>query len=128
MSEDTIFTKKMLGDTTVIALKGPLDLEKGAHLREVFWECIQKEGATKLIVDLAMVPELDPSTISLLVSTKNVVAKKRGRFTLSGITKQGLALLEQTHLTHYFDISPTLDEALSTQNAGPLNGDRSAVL
>ena len=125
MSDREIYTKTRNGDTTVIALIGPLDLEAGSILRGVFWECIQQESTARLVIDLTRIARLDPSTISLLVSTRNVVGKKRGRLILTGIAEEHLGLLEQTHLTSYFEICPTLPEALSDQIPEPTNGGHS---
>ena len=106
------YRREERGDIAIFFLSGAFGLEEMAELRGVFWACIHEGSIKKLILDLSMVPSLDCSAISLFVATKNVVAKKKGQLILVGINPTNYALLERTHLDHYFDIRADVAEAL----------------
>lgn len=92
------------GETALCVLLKELDLEEGARLRKVFWDVAHQDGVRQLVVDLHRVDRLDPSAISLLVSTQSAVAKRKCSLILVGLQDHAHELLEQTHLDQYFEI------------------------
>ena len=111
--------KERLDEAAVFHLSGRINLEKTAQLREMFWICLDQERVKKLIIDLAGVPSLDPSSVSLLVSTKNVVTKYRAELVLVGLNSGNYAMLEKTHLHFYFDIRANVAQALEEKPPAP---------
>ena len=106
------YSDELTGDTAIFKLRGIMDLEGTAALRKTFWERFTNGSVSTLILDLSGVPLLEPSAVSLLVATKNVVAKWKGRLILTGLRKENMQLLEQTNLVNYFDIRASNEEAL----------------
>ncbi len=95
---------KIEGDTAICTLTGDLDLEEGAILRKKFWDVIHQDGINNLVVALHQVTRLDPSAISLLVSTQSVVVRRKRKLVLVGLGEACRGILEQTHLDQYFEI------------------------
>ena len=105
------------GSAWIFALPTPLDLSQMARLRKLFWQFIHEDGFEVLIIDLANIDHLDSSAISLLVATKNVVQKRRGRLALVGLDMDNLHILERLHLDCYFEIFEDVDEAIKGKQA-----------
>lgn len=102
----------------IFNLDGKLSLEETAHLRKAFWEVIHNQTSGRLILNFEKVPKLNPSVISLLVATKNVVARAHGQLILVGLKPNHMQFLERTHLHQYFEIRPDLDSCLEETTAG----------
>lgn len=99
----------------IFQLEGSLSLEVAATLRKSFWEVINSQHIEYLVIDFSRVPQIDPATVSLLVATKNVVARISATLVLVGLKPSHFAFLEKLNLHRYFDTHPTLDAFLSAQ-------------
>jgi len=108
------YREERVGDAAIFRLTGKMDLEGTANLRKTFWERLTQAAIAKLILDLEGVPELEPSAVSLLVATKNVVAKWKCQLILTGLQPENHQLLEQTKLLTYFDVRDSIEDALQS--------------
>ena len=95
--------------SAIFHLDGKLSLEETANLRKAFWEVIHHRTLGRLILNFENVPKLNPSVISLLVATKNVVARSHGQLILVGLKPNHQQFLERTHLYQYFEIEPDIE-------------------
>jgi len=93
----------------IFNLDSTLSLEETANLRKAFWEVIHEKTVDHLIINVENVPKLNPSVISLLVATKNVVARSRGKLILVGLKPNHKQFLERMHLYQYFDIRQDIE-------------------
>lgn len=93
------------GETTRVAIIHELSLEEIANLRREFWEQL-KAGSKTLVVDFAKTPALDPSTLSLLVSTKNLAAKFKADLQLINLNQDCLNFLDSLNMVDYFGQEP----------------------
>lgn len=101
----------------VYTLRGKIELVQTATLRRIFWDCLHEDGIDRLIIDLSGVPELGSSAISLFVSTKNVVTKRRAKMIFIGLSQAAHDFLVRMHLHYYFDIAESLEEAMLLEEA-----------
>lgn len=92
------------GEKATITLVGAQTLEELAHLRTALWELLN-QGSKELCVNFAQRDKLDPSIISLLVSTKNLATKFKAELRLEDLNDNCLAVFEELNMTEYFDLA-----------------------
>ena len=112
--------EKPTEDLAVFILRGKIGLSDAAKLRKVFWDCLTEDLVKKLVINLQAVPELDSSSISLLVATKNIATKKKSEMILVGLNAENRDLLERTNLDFYFDIRRDVQEGLLKERPMPM--------
>lgn len=98
------------GGWRVLHVRGELDVETAPVLREACSDAIS-DGHTSLIINLADVPFIDSSGLSMLISAQRVVRLAGGRLRLATATPATLRLLHITGLAGAFDVRPTVDSA-----------------
>lgn len=108
----TIKGKERRGHSVIFYLEGTIRLEDISHLRKAFWESMNEEGVQELIINLEGVKSVDPTGISLFISTKNSISKINGRLVLVGLPKSMMAVLERTNLLHYFELRGDVKDAM----------------
>lgn len=111
-----MYSQKLHNQATdvVFHLEGVLTLEDTAGLRQAFWEAINQHPVKRLIVNFEQVPKIDSAVISLLVATKNVVARIQASLILVGLRDSHKQFLERTHLHRYFEVQPDLETCLAS--------------
>ena len=98
------------GSTTVLALRGELDLDTAPHLREQLIEVIG-EG-TRVVVDLELVGFLDSVGLGVLVGGLKRARTHGGDLVLVCSSRAVLKPLEITGLDRVFTIHATREAAL----------------
>jgi anti-anti-sigma factor len=100
------------GSSVVGVLAGEMDLH---HTPEVHQSLVSvcTGKPPRLVIDLAGVTYMDSSGIGTLVEIFRRVNAYGGRFILSGPTERVRSVFEITRLDRFFNISPSVAEALS---------------
>ena len=97
------------GSQIVMRLSGKLSLETVHN----FIQTVRPEAAAHLILDLGGVSFLDSAGVGALVQLF-VHRRSQGKtFTLTGLTKQGSAVLQVAGLTKLLPIHASVEEALA---------------
>lgn len=95
----------------IVSLEGRLDSATSAQVKGTLNELIQG-GATKLVVDMALVPFIDSSGLAALISAYKRLRQGDGDLVLASVTQPVRLILEVTRLHRVFDVYPTMDAAL----------------
>jgi anti-sigma B factor antagonist len=99
------------GNRTVIRLGGKLSLETVHN----FIQTLRQEPAPQLILDMSGVSFLDSAGVGALVQ---IFVHRRGlgqSFVLTGLTKQGIAVIQVAGLTKLLPIHGTVADALAAR-------------
>lgn len=97
----------------IFDIQGHISLDATAALRKAFWEAINTYPLTSVVLNFQKVPKIDSTIVSLLVATKNVVARIHADLILIGLQPGHQAFLERLNLHHYFQIFPDLETFLN---------------
>lgn len=101
------------GNQTVIQLDGKLSLETVHN----FIQTLRPEPAAHLILDMSGVSFLDSAGVGALVQLFVHRRSKGQMFTLTGLTKQGSAVIQVAGLTKLLPIYGTVADAMSARPA-----------
>jgi anti-sigma B factor antagonist len=101
------------GNQTVIQLDGKLSLETVHN----FIQTLRPEPAAHLILDMSGVSFLDSAGVGALVQIFVHRRSKGQTFTLTGLTKQGNAVMQVAGLTKLLPIYGTVADALAAHPA-----------
>jgi anti-sigma B factor antagonist len=99
------------GATTVLALRGELDLDSAQRLREELVEAIAED--TQVVVDLELVGFLDSVGLGVLVGGLKRARSHGGDLVLVCSSRAVLKPLEITGLDRVFTIHATRESALA---------------
>jgi anti-sigma B factor antagonist len=91
----------------VLSLKGPLTI----HTLFTFQTAVREQGSSPLIIDFSGVPFMDSAGLGALVGACVALQKTHQKLAFSGMNPQVKALLDMTHVSQFFRIFPTLEEA-----------------
>ena len=94
-------------DEKVLSLKGPLTI----HTLFTFQTAVREQGSSALIIDFSNVPFMDSAGLGALVGACVALQKTHQKLAFSGMNPQVRALLDMTHVSQFFRIFPTLEEA-----------------
>ncbi|MGD1211170.1 MAG: STAS domain-containing protein [Candidatus Acidiferrales bacterium] len=94
-------------DEKVLGLKGPLTIKT----LFAFQAAVREQGSSALIIDFSGVPFMDSAGLGALVGACVALQKTHRKLAFAGMNPQVKALLEMTHVTQFFRIFPTLEEA-----------------
>ena len=97
---------------SVFSPEGAIDLHVSPELRASLLQIIDQKPK-RLVVDLTRVPYVDSSGIAVLILAMQSLEHEGGRFMLAGAQDTVRTILETARLDQYFQLFPTLDEALS---------------
>ena len=103
--------RKVVGDVTVCALSGEININTSPDLRKVFDELITQK-AKKVILDLGGVTYIDSSGLATLIEVLRKMKRYDGRLRLCGLSDKIRSLFEITKLTKLFNMHATEQEAL----------------
>ena len=101
------------GNQTVIRLDGKLSLETVHN----FIQTLRPEPVAELILDMSGVSFLDSAGVGALVQLFVHRRSKGQSFTLTGLTKQGNAVIQVAGLTKLLPIHGTVADALAARPA-----------
>lgn len=97
--------------TTLIALKGEVDLENSPAARKLLLESI--EDAERVLVDLSGVTYIDSSGVASLVEALQVSKKSGTGFALAAASEPTRRVLELARLDKVFTIHETVEAGLT---------------
>ena len=103
---------RAVGDASVVAASGELDLVTAPELRAFFIDLISA-GSRKLVFDMSVVVFFDSTALGALLGCLKRVRTDDGWLRLAELQPQVLKLFEITGLTETFGIYPTVDDALA---------------
>ncbi|MCG8480174.1 MAG: STAS domain-containing protein [Spirochaetales bacterium] len=96
----------------VLALNGHLDLHSAPRLSQEIQDVI-REGASKLVIDLAGVTYIDSSGIGVLLKVFGCTRRGEFRLRLCGVDGAVEHVIGLTKLTNYLPISADLSTAIA---------------
>jgi anti-sigma B factor antagonist len=98
--------------TTVVALKGEVDLESSPAAREILLKCF--ESTSKVLVDLSGVTYIDSSGVASLVEALQAAKKNGSRFALASTSEPTRRVLELARLDKVFTMYDSVDEGINS--------------
>jgi anti-sigma B factor antagonist len=98
--------------TTVVALKGEVDLESSPAAREILLKCF--ESTSKVLVDLSGVTYIDSSGVASLVEALQAAKKNDSRFALASTSEPTRRVLELARLDKVFTMYDSVDEGINS--------------
>lgn len=107
---DLTVRTRTVGDFTVVAVSGEVDVVSAPTLRQLLNEAIS-EGGSRLVVDLTDVPFLDSTGLGVLVGRLKTVRQQEGELRLVISSDRLLRNFSITGLDKVFRIFPTAEEA-----------------
>lgn len=96
--------------TTIVALKGEIDLDNSPAARKLLLENI--DGASHVLVDLSGVTYIDSSGVASLVEALQTSKKNGIGFALAAASEPTRRVLELARLDKVFTIHETVDAGL----------------
>ncbi len=94
----------------VVAVAGEVDLHTSPRLRGVLTDMVESASGT-LCIDLSEVSYMDSSGVGTLVYIKREVERRNVRLVLAGLQPRVRSVFEITHLTKFFEIVDSVEEA-----------------
>ncbi|MEV6752408.1 STAS domain-containing protein [Streptomyces sp. NPDC051214] len=99
-----------LGDVTVLAVAGEIDLDTSADVRRAF--AAVAAPRPRVVVDLRRVTFIDSSAINVFIAAHRDLTGAGGWLRLAGPAESVIRTLEIVGIDTFIDILPTLGEAL----------------
>ena len=101
------------GNASVITIKGKVNFEVTAQLRESIKDTLSTNKPKILIINLEGITFIDSSGLGLLVAARTSAADtENGRLHLCCLPAQVKKVFDQTNLTNYFSIFASEQDAL----------------
>ena len=106
--------ERMVGDVTVLDLKGKMTLGEGDELLKDKINSMLAAGKKKLVLNLEGVPYIDSAGLGEIVRTFTTVSRQGGSLKLLNLTKRIEDLLAITKLLTVFETFDTEAEAIKS--------------
>ncbi len=100
--------------SNVFSPEGAIDLHVSPEIRSALLGLID-EKPKRLVVDLTKVPYVDSSGIAALILARQSLDEHGGRFILAAAQEPVRLILATARLDQYFEIHPSVDDALSAR-------------
>lgn len=110
-------TERMIGEVTILDLKGKLTTGDGAQLLKDKSESLVFQGRHLVIVNLAGVPYIDSAGLGELVACYTTITRAGGRLTLLNVNTRNYDLLSITKLVAVFETFDTEQTAIQSYPA-----------
>jgi anti-sigma B factor antagonist len=91
----------------ILSLKGALTIQTIF----AFQNAVREQNSSSLIIDFSGVPFMDSAGLGALVGARLALQKANRPFALAALNQQVRALLDMSHVSQYFRIFPTVEEA-----------------
>ncbi|OHC76267.1 MAG: anti-anti-sigma factor [Rhodospirillales bacterium RIFCSPLOWO2_12_FULL_58_28] len=101
-------------NTTIVCLKGDVDLESSPAARKILMECVKK--GHPILVDLSEVGYIDSSGVASLVEALQSTRKKGLDFALAHVSEGALRVLHLARLDKIFTIHKTIKDGLAANS------------
>ena len=98
-----VIEERIIGDVTVLDLKGKMTLGEGDELLKDKINSLIHQGQKKLLLNLEGVPYIDSAGLGEIVRTYTTVSRQGGSLKLLGLTKRITDLLSITKLLTVFE-------------------------
>jgi anti-anti-sigma factor len=99
---DLVAYARTQGDTTVVAIRGEMDLHNSPELRVQMLKHLAEGKTRKLILNLEQVPYMDSSAIAVFVEALQKLRKIGGKIYLTNLQPRVKGLLEIARLDTIF--------------------------
>ena len=106
--------ERLVGDITVLDLKGKMTLGEGDELLKDKINSLLSAGKKKLVLNLEGVPYIDSAGLGEIVRTFTTVSRQGGSLKLLNLTKRIEDLLAITKLLTVFETFDTEAEAIKS--------------
>ena len=106
--------ERLVGDITVLDLKGKMTLGEGDELLKDKINSLLAAGKKKLVLNLEGVPYIDSAGLGEIVRTFTTVSRQGGSLKLLNLTKRIEDLLAITKLLTVFETFDTEAEAIKS--------------
>ena len=110
-------TERMVGEVTILDLKGKLTTGNGAQLLKDKSESLVLQDRHQVIVNLAGVPYIDSAGLGELVACYTTLTRAGGRLTLLNVNTRNHDLLSITKLVTVFETFETEQTAIQSYAA-----------
>ena len=112
-----VIEERVIGDVTVLDLKGKMTLGEGDELLKDKINSLIHQGQKKLLLNLEGVPYIDSAGLGEIVRTYTTVSRQGGNLKLVNLTKRITDLLSITTLLTVFETFDNEPEALKSFQA-----------
>jgi anti-sigma B factor antagonist len=109
-----VIEERIIGDVTVLDLKGKMTLGEGDELLKDKINSLLAAGKKKLLLNLESVPYIDSAGLGEVVRTYTTVSRQGGSLKLLNLTKRIEDLLSITKLLTVFDTYDNEAEAVKS--------------
>ena len=106
--------ERIVGDVTVLDLKGKMTLGEGDELLKDKINSLMNQGRGKILLNLEGVPYIDSAGLGEIVRTFTTVSRQGGKLKLLNLTKRIEDLLSITKLLTVFETYDTEAEAIKS--------------
>jgi anti-anti-sigma factor len=110
----------LVGDVTILRLKGRMILEEGEGPLKEHVEALVRQGRIKIVLDMCDVTRLDSAGIGMLVSKFVTVHRHGGVMKLLNLTSHTGRLMSVTKLASVFECFESEDDALRSFATEPV--------
>ena len=107
-----LIEERIVGDVTILDLKGKMTLGEGDELLKDKINSLIHQGQKNLLLNLEGVPYIDSAGLGEIVRTYTTVSKQGGSLKLLSLTKRITDLLSITKLLTVFETFDTESEAV----------------
>lgn len=101
------------GGAAVVKLAGEVDMSHSPGVHQALVEVLENRPG-RLVIDLTEVSYMDSSGVGILVDALRRVRVSGGKLVLAAVAPRVLSVLQITKLDQFFEMHPTLQEALGT--------------
>jgi anti-sigma B factor antagonist len=112
-----VIEERVIGDVTVLDLKGKMTLGEGDELLKDKINSLIHQGQKKLLLNLEGVPYIDSAGLGEIVRTYTTVSRQGGSLKLVNLTKRITDLLSITKLLTVFETFDSEADALKSFQA-----------
>ena len=106
--------ERIVGDVTILDLKGKMTLGEGDELLKDKINSLVHQGQKKLLLNLEGVPYIDSAGLGEIVRTYTTVSRQGGNLKLVNLTKRITDLLSITKLLTVFETFDIEKEAVAS--------------
>ena len=109
-----VIEERIIGDVTILDLKGKMTLGEGDELLKDQINSLIHQGQKKLLLNLEGVPYIDSAGLGEIVRTYTTVSRQGGNLKLVNLTKRITDLLMITKLLTVFETFDVEQDALKS--------------
>jgi anti-sigma B factor antagonist len=112
-----LIEERVVGDVTILDLKGKMTLGEGDELLKDKINSLVHQGQKKLLLNLEGVPYIDSAGLGEIVRTYTTVSRQGGNLKLVNLTKRITDLLSITKLLTVFETFDSEADAIKSFQA-----------